>query len=234
MATLSEIVAVTRRILDDPAYTEPLIVEELNKTLQRVAAGIRMPDGGVSPPLPDLHSYGTVTTSLTLPYVSLPTDYQREVVRIYDSTGNRYEPPRGGDYYAYNLFLRQIARMDLVEAGEIYALCVRGTRLYYQGIPMVATTIGLHYYRKPAVLALDGDVPDGIPEHLAEDILKHGVLKEIFGEKIEDCQDNSGIGTKYHSMKFYEVMTDLVDFIGTDGEPQYYGSGGFEDRGVCD
>ena len=124
MATLSEIVAVTRRILDDPAYTEPLIVEELNKTLQRVAAGIRMPDGGVSPPLPDLHSYGTVTTSLTLPYVSLPTDYQREVVRIYDSTGNRYEPPRGGDYYAYNLFLRQIARMDLVEAGEIPDLVV--------------------------------------------------------------------------------------------------------------
>jgi hypothetical protein len=35
-------------------------------------------------------------------------------------------------------------------------------------------------------------------------------------------------------MKFIEAMTDLCDFVGIDAEPQYYGEGGSEDRGVCD
>jgi hypothetical protein len=55
------------------------------------------------------------------------------------------------------------------------------------------------------------------------------------GEKIEDGQDNTGIGTKYHTAKFFEAMTDLIDFIGiTDASPMYYGEGGYEDRGIVD
>jgi hypothetical protein len=83
-------------------------------------------------------------------------------------------------------------------------------------------------------MAGDADCPDGIPEHLQMRLIKHYCCKEIFGEAIEDGQDNTGIGTKYHSMKFIEAMTDLCDFVGIDAEPQYYGEGGSEDRGVCD
>jgi hypothetical protein len=71
---------------------------------------------------------------------------------------------------------------------------------------------------------------------LAEDILKHRVLAEIFGSKIEDGQDNKGIATAYHTTKFMEAMVSLCDFIGpADATPEYYGSGGdYVDGAVCD
>lgn len=234
MATLTQIVTAIDDVLQDPAYTEGKITAKINAALQTVAAGIRMPNGEISPPLPDLYAYGTVNTSITLPYVSLPADYQRHVFNVYDSSFTSVSIPGGGGYYSFALFLKQISNPSLAEVGSIYRACVKGTKLYYQGIPAASTTLGVHYYRKPATLALDGDIPEGIPEHLQTALIKHYVCKEYMGEKIEDGQDNTGIGTKYHTAKFFEVMTNLCDAIGIDGEPQYYGEGGFEDAGACD
>jgi hypothetical protein len=234
MPTLSSIVTSIKGVLQDPAYTDPVIVNKVNALVARIAAGVRMPNGQISPPLSDLYAYGTVSTAAALPYVSLPDNYQRNISIIYDSGNLVISPPRGGDYYSFSLFLKQITNMNLAEIGSINKVCVKGSKVYYQGIPSVSTTLGLHYYRKPIDMALDDDEPDGVPAHIAEDLIKHGVLKDIFGEKIEDGQDNSGIGTKYHTAKFYEYMTDLVDFIGIDAEPQHYGAGGAEDYGACD
>jgi len=47
-------------------------------------------------------------------------------------------------------------------------------------------------------------------------------------------KSSQGAGFKYHSGRFYEAMQELIDFIGIDGEPQYYGSGDYLDLGVCD
>lgn len=234
MATLLQIVNAIQRILDDPAYTDEMVVDQINASVTSIAAGIRMPDDQISPPLPDLYAYDSVNTSITLPYVSLPITYQRQVFKVYDDSMNVILPPKGGDYYAFARFMQQVNNLNLAETGTIYLVCIKGSKLYYQGIPSVATFIGLHFYRKPVAMALDDDTPDGIPEHLQIDLLKHHVLKTIFGERIEDGQDNSGVGVKYHTGQFYECMQNLTDFIGIDAGPQYYGSGDFEDRGRCD
>lgn len=234
MPTLSTLISSIDDILQDPAYTSEILTDKINDALQHIAGGIRMPDGQVSPPLPDLYAYGTVDTSITLPYVSLPSDYQRKVTLVYDSDNNKINPPTGGDYYAFKLFLNQIHDKGLEETGSIYRVAVKGTRIYYQGIPTAITTLGIHYYKKPDTLSLDADEPDGLPAHLAGFLIKHYVLMNIFGEAIEDGQDDKGIGTKYHSDKFFTYMWDLLDYIGIDAEPEYYGSGGFEDRGICD
>lgn len=231
---LTDIVTSIQSILDDPAYTSEIVVTKINQAVSRIAGGIRMSNGEVSPPLPDLYAYGTVDTSITLPYVSLPADYQRGIFSVYDSSNDLIRAPRGENYYAFSRFLSMASNKSLAEAGSIYQVAVKGSRIYYQGIPTASTTLGIHYYRKPVDMALDGDTPDGLPDHLSEDLVKHYVLKEIFGEKIEDGQDNTGIGTKYHTGKFFEAMTDLIDFIGRDEGPQYYGSGGLEDAGACD
>jgi hypothetical protein len=222
-------------ILQDSAYNNAKIAERINDAVDSIAAGIRMPNGQISPPLPDLFTMSTVTTSTTLPYVSLPVNYQRSVMNVYDSSGNVISSPRGGNYYSFNLFLRQIQNSALTETGSVYKVCVKGTKLYYQGIPTAAATLGLHYYKKPTTMVTATDEPDGIPEHLQLRLIKHYVCKEIFGEAIEDGQDNTGIGVKYHTGKFYEAMTDLIDFIGiTDAAPTYYGGDDFEDLGACD
>ena len=181
-----------------------------------------MPDGSSSPPLPDLYQYATVDTT-ALAYADLPTDYQRNVFLINDNTGCKINPPNNGDYYSFNLFLRQSADLTLAETGSVYRVCVKGRKLYYQGIPATAENIGVHYYRKPVAMVADADEPDGIPDHLQMRLIKHYVCKEILGEAIEDGQDNSGVGTKYHTNEFFRAMTDLIDFVGIDAEPQYYG-----------
>jgi hypothetical protein len=234
MATLDEIVSNIQDILQDPAYADNKIVDKINLSLQGIAAGIRMPDGSISPPLSDLYDIGTVNSSITLPYVLLPSDYQRNVFNVYDSAFTKIPGPRGGDYYAFTRFMKQVNNLSLAETGEIYMVCVKGSKLYYQGIPSASTVIGLHFYRRPLTLALDGDIPEGIPDHLQLSLLTHRVLMSIFGEKIEDGQDNSGIGTKYHTSKFYEYMIQLCDFIGVDSEPQYYGEDSDYDAGRCD
>lgn len=231
---LSSLLAAIKEIIQDPAYTDLLLTGRINDAVSAIAAGIRMPNGEISPPLPDLYKYAVVNTSTTLPYVSLPADYQRKVVKIYDSTSYLISSIPGGDYYSFSKFLGRLNKLDMTETGSVYQVCIKGTKLYYQGIPSVTFPLGIHYYRKPVAMAGDADCPDGIPEHLQMRLIKHYCCKEIFGEAIEDGQDNTGIGTKYHSMKFIEAMTDLCDFVGIDAEPQYYGEGGSEDRGVCD
>lgn len=234
MSTLSDLIDSIREVLQDDSYVDENLVIKINDAVTAIAAGIRMPDGMISPPLPDLYALGTVNTSTTLPYVPLPDNYQRGVFSVYDSANFKIAPPSGGNYYAFAKFIQQIQNKGLAETGAVYRVTVKGSKLYYQGIPSVATTLGLHYYRKPVDLALDGDVVDGIPAHLHTRLVKNYVLKEIFGEAIEDGQDNRGMATKYHTGKFYEAMTDLVDFIGIDAVPEYYGGEISSDYGACD
>lgn len=230
MPTLSSLVSDISSIIADPVYTDAVIVSRINDAVTTIAGGIRMPDGSISPTLPDLYASGTVATSTTLAYVSLPTNYQRYVFGIYDSAWNIINPAQGGGYYSFKLFLQQSANQALAETGSIYRVCIKGNKLYYQGIPTASTDIGLHYYKKPTVMILDEDTPDGIPDHLASDLIKHLVIKDIMGEQLESGVSEPSRGFEYHTRRFYERMTDLVDFIGVDAVPEYYGSddGGME------
>ena len=234
MATLSSLVTEIDSILDDSAYTEDIIVSKINDAVSAIAAGVIMPDNTLSPPLPDLYTIGSITTSLTLSYVSLPADYQRNVTLVIDSDGVKVDHPSGGNYYSFAKFLKQTSNLNLTESGSVYRVAIKGSKIYYQGIPTVATVFSLHYYKKPTDMVADDDAPEGLPDHLQRRLIKHYVLKEIMGEKIEDGQDNTGIGTKYHASKFAEAMKELINFIGVDSLPLYYGSDDSEDYGVCD
>lgn len=223
----------TQGIIQDDSYYSG-ITTRINDAVEAIAAGVRMPDGSMSPPLPDLYATDTVATSTTLPYVSLPTDYQRHVFMVADDNSDQLYPPKGGGYYDFAMFLRQASHKDLTQSGSVSVVCVKGSSLYYQGIPSAAETLTVHYYREPDAMVDGTDAPDGIPGHLQTRLIKHYVAKEIFGEGIEDGDDSRGTGFKYHTAKFYEAMNDLIDFIGIDAEPQYYGVGDYVDLGACD
>jgi len=232
--TLASIRSAISDLLQDAAYTDLILTSKINAAVANIAAGIRMPDGQVSPPLPDLFTMGSATTSLTLPYVSLPADYQRHVCAVVDSSGNRVYPPHGGDYYSFALFSKQISNLNMAEAGSVYRVAVKGTKLYYQGIPSIAEILSIHYYKKPTAMFYDHDTPDGIPDHLAERLIKHRVIAEIYGDQIEAGVTEPSRGAQYHETKFMEAMIELCDYIGIDGEPQYYGDDDNWDMGDCD
>ena len=238
MATLSGLTTILfgatgdQGIIQDVSYY-PSATERINDAVSAIASGVRMPNGQISPPLPELYTSGTVITSTTLPYKALPATYQRGLFMVSDSSGNQVYPPSGGDYYSFALFVKGATEKDLSQTGSVSTVCVKGLNLYYQGIPSAAETLTVHFYRKPVEMDALTETPDGIPEHLQKKLIKHYVAMDVFGSNIEE--DFNGRAYKFHSAKFYETMQDLIDFIGIDSGPMYYGTGNdYVDLGACD
>jgi hypothetical protein len=208
------------------------LTDRINAAVLAIAAGIRMPNGQVSPPLPDLFTTLTVATATDAAFKTLGATYQRKVFKVIDSSGDQIACPSGGDYYSFNLFLNRLQDKDMTESGSIYICAVKGSNLYYQGIPSVSENLTVYAYRKPVDMAASSSTPDGIPEHLQTRLIKHYVGKELANEMVDGMADKQ----KYHETEFYKAMFDLLDYIGDDSEPQYYHSDmdGSYDAGICD
>jgi len=227
MATLASLTASIISVIQDTSYTD--LTDRINDAISSICGGVRMPDGTISPPLPELMNTDTVATTDEA-YADLPTDYQRNLFYVVDSSSERILSMDGGGYYSFMLFLNHCYKKDLTETGSVTKVCVRGKKLYYQGIPDESEDLTVMYYKLPTELSVTTDEVDGIPDHLQTRLIKHYVCKEIFGEGLEDGAEAHGTGTKYHTEKFYDAMTDLADFIGVDAEPEYYAS----DDNSCD
>lgn len=236
MATLSEIQLSISTAIQNLAYLDSMLAARINDCITSIAGGIRMPNGLASPPLPDLYSSGTVSTATDAAFKTLGATYQRNVFMVVDSNGDKIAPVDGGDYYSFGLFLEHITEKALTESGSIYRVCVKGSNLYYQGIPTSSVNLTVHFYRLPVDISSNGNTPDGLPEHLELKLIKHYVCKDIFGENIYN-DPSAPKKAIYHEVKFYETMQELIDFIGlTDEIPVYYagGNSSFIDRGICD
>ena len=224
MATLATLTAAISTIIQDSSITD--ITDRINDCVQMISAGVRLPDGRVSPPLPELFQTDTITTDVSLAYVSLPATYQRNVFFVADASGDKINPPKGGDLYSFMLFLKQIYKKDLTEAGSVYAVSIKGGKIFYQGIPAVAVDLTIHFYRKPVPLVDSTDVVDGLPEHLQRRLIVDYVCADIFGSMIEDGEASNKMANAYHLNEFYRGLNDLVSFIGEDdSEPISYKSG---------
>lgn len=236
MATLSELRISISTIIQNLAYIDSMLTSRINEAVSSIAGGIRMPNGEISYPLPDLYSTGTVAIATDVAFKALPATYQRNVFFVIDGDGDELKPPKGGDYYSFKLFLNAITEKDLSESGSIIHVAVKGSKLYYQGIPTSSENLTVHFYKKPTVLVNDSDEPNAIPDHLQTNLIKHYVCADVFGENINNDKVAPGKAA-YHKLEFYKSMQDLLDFIGEpDSEPVYYAGGvsGFQDLGVCD
>jgi hypothetical protein len=138
--TQANLITDLTRIIQDASYddTEQLIF--LNQAMQEVA-------GHPLVLLDDLETGSDVTTSTTYPYVALPSDYQKNLFYIYNSTKYWEVAIRAslGD------MLRRYSKLD--QSGTITSVTIRGSYLHYQRIPSSAETLELHYYRKPYDMA---------------------------------------------------------------------------------
>jgi len=236
MSTLLSIRTTISTAIQNLTYLDSALDLLINDAITSIAGGIRMPNGMVSPPLPDLYSAATVSTATDAAYKTLGATYQRNVFMVSDDGGDQILPVNGGDYYSFGLFLKAIQEKDLSESGSIYKVCVKGSNLYYQGIPSASEDLTVHFYRLPIAIDSDDDEPDGIPSHLQLQLIKHYVCKDIFGDNINN-DPSAPKKAVYHEIKFFKAMQDLIDFIGdTDSTPIYYHSdnSGFVDNGCCD
>jgi len=179
------------------------LIAKINNAVTKIAGGIRMPNGMISSPLPELMKIDTLTTT-TEACVALPSDYQRAVFQISNSDGYKIESIEGVGYYDFRLFLEEVDKKDLSEAGTVKNAVVHGNFLYYQGIPAINEILTIMFYRKPINAVAGIDVIDGIPEHLSLDLIGNYVSSQLLKDKKEG---------EHYLAKFWLVMDDLISYI---------------------
>jgi len=174
--------------------------------------------------LPQLKTSETVSTGSN-PYVALPT-----------AVGNAFHTDKDKALFfvasqgqdreitimtSWIKFLQKYPRQN--EAYDVYDVCVRGSSLYYQGIPSTADSLDLHFYRKPVDMKINtNDSPDGIPDHLQEDILVNFGAWDIYKEIERDISGKKPETEKYQGL-FAASIAELRAFVGEpDARPIHY------------
>ncbi len=213
MATLDELnTLLASAIQDNTEFDETLRSSYLNRAVRTIAGGVLMPDRPVrlSPPLPDLYSSDTVSTSTNNPYVDLPSTFGRHLffAAVGDVSVTIFD--------MFSEFLRHYPSLSMT--GTIVAVSSKAGRLYYQGKPSASTDITVHFHRLPVDMSDDEDEPDGIPLHLQESLIVNHAAMEIFN-LLEDGIDGKNPNTAIYTSLFNKALLDLEAVVGVDQEP---------------
>lgn len=202
MSTFIQLQTLIRDIIQDRSFDTDIPLY-LNQGIEQIAGGMPSALGSfVTAPLPDLFSISTVETSIFLPYVAMPTTFQRKLQFIADSSGRKIEL-----YDSMIEFAEDYPLMDKV--GKVQSAVEKGGNLYYQRIPTEAETLTLHFYRKPVAMSAPDDTPDGIPEYLQIPLLVNYAAWQVY-TLIEDGSSGKEIAnTMRYKLFFTEYLHTL-------------------------
>jgi len=164
-------------------------------------------------PLPDLMTIGTVTATVDGGSVALPSNFQRSVISVINSSGQ--ELNRIDSYIDF------VQRYPKLEAGSIESYCVRGRNLYYA--PSKAEDLTVHYYHKPVDMAVAGAEPDGLPEEFHISVLCAYACWRTY-KKIERGEEGRTPNINLWNSEYMNGLTDLERHLGPeDARPQQIG-----------
>jgi len=188
MATLEVLRDLVSTIIQDTSFTDAVIDGYINDGVTEIAHGMESSLGRVvTPPLPALFTIGTVATVTDAAYVSMPDGFQRDLRFVARSDGIEVDIANSMIQFSMDYPL-----MD--GSGDVVDTIEYGGNLYYQGIPVVAETLTLHYFKAPTEMEDDDDEPDGIPIAFQKKLLVNYACKEIYG-LIEDGIERQPINT---------------------------------------
>jgi len=214
MPTLAELRVYVKDIISDPIFGSSVINDRLNRAVTKIAGGVLSPLGEyLIPPLPDLFTIDTVETSTSAAYISMPATFQRSLQFASNSSGQEIE--------IYNSMIEFAEDYPLMDgSGSVKAVIEQGGNLYYQDIPTAAETLTLHFFRLPVDMSADDDVPDGIPSHLAKDLLVNSVCLETYQEPRNKDTDER---IKWHTELFNRALRLLEMTIPYDTRSLFMG-----------
>ena len=181
---LEEMRNEVENLVDDSSFDPDTIDNYLNQMLTYSAGLIN---------LPSLKRISTVVTIEDQAYTSisgLDGGFSGILRRVKNAEG---EEPR--IYSNLELLLDDYPTID--EEGDVEAVALEGSTLWYQKIPSSAETLLLLYFRNPSPLIGGDDEPGDIPEHVHRKLLVHGAAYMIF-DQIEDGIEGEKVNTVHN------------------------------------
>ncbi len=171
-------------IVQDDSFGETVLNSYINQAIIYT---------GANADIPELKRIGTVNTILEQAYTSLSSltgGFSGKLKRVKNADGDAIE-------IFSDLALLMDAYPLMSEEGEVEAVALEGSTLWYQDIPTVVETLTCLYYKNPDTLSSDDESPSDFPEHLHRQLFVHGCAWVIYDE-IEDGIEGEKVNTKAH------------------------------------
>ncbi|QLA17703.1 phage adaptor protein [Desulfolutivibrio sulfoxidireducens] len=188
----------------DPSVTEAHILRLLNRALLDVAGRVG---------LPGLVAENTVVVEPGESSTDLPADYHHGLTEVVCLTTRR----------RVRLFssLRELdgpagPRVRVHPSALVLAVAQSGSRLYVRPVQSVPAVLLARYFRLPRPMEADTDKPDGLPPHLAPELLVSRVCRDLF-EGLEEGLGEKKVQTERFAARFAAAMADLAAFVGVAG-----------------
>ncbi len=215
METLRTLTEAVELLIDNPDVEIAEIHAMLNRGVSFIAGGAtRSYNVPTIPPLPGLSEDFDVDTVAGINQVAMPATFQRWAFQVYGENGDLLTR-----YDSLNNFKR-MTKKDAGKAGNVRCWCLWGNILHYSESPVTPETLVVCGHRYPVDMVLDTDIPDGIPGHLAYDLLTSYCAMKFNGE-IEQDMNGPGYSTMKYTNLFNSALTDLHSVIPKD-EPGVY------------
>jgi hypothetical protein len=205
---LGEMITEVKNIVDDASYSDAQVVSYINLAVQYAAAQVN---------IPGLKKIFTATTSTTLPYTSLTGvtgGFSGRLLRISNMDVSIYPNLQMlMDEYVSEDY------PDLTEAGDLEAVALEGSTLWYQYVPAAEVTVTMLGYQNPPELEDSADIPSDFPSHLHRPLFVNGAAWLIF-DQIEDGLEGEKVNTQAHFMQSFSQnnkhsgIVKLYEWIG--------------------
>lgn len=146
---------------------------------------------GANVDIPELKGIDTVDTVLSQAYTTLSGltgGFSGKLRRVKDSEKNHIP-------IASDLGLIMDTYPLMAEEGDVEVVALEGNTLWYQKIPAVAMTLTCLYFRDPATLSADTEIPSDFPTHLHRQLFVHGSAWMIY-DQIEDDEEDKKVNTR--------------------------------------
>lgn len=180
--TRLEIRTEIENLVQDNSFSEATLNEYINQAILYCAANAD---------IPELKSIAVVDTILAQAYTTLSGltgGFSGKLRRVKNADGDAIII-----FPDLALLMDEYPTMD--EAGDVEAVALEGSTLWYQDIPAEAETLTCLYYRNPATLSLDSESPSDFPEHLHRYLFVYGTAWLVY-DQIEDGVEGEKVNTK--------------------------------------
>lgn len=183
-------------LVDDPSFDSETIDQYINQALEYVASQIN---------LPTLKGLGVVSTELNQAYTDMSVISGNNfsgILRLVVREDGKFPTI----YADLESLILEYPTLD--QEGNIEAVALDGNTLWYQKIPTTETPLTVVYFRDPAPLVKDSDIPSDTPSHLHRHLYVHGAAYLIY-DQIEDGIDGEKVNTANHRWQSFDENNKL-------------------------